>query len=314
MLPVKLRARLYIRPASGPRRRRRRTSVWRGCDDLQGAGCERLVVLRRERRGSAPAARHRSWASRRLAYVAWTTPNRDVTKPRRRTLVSACLFIGRLCLGSGAGGFACERGAAAIALDVHLENGRMVDETVDGGDRHLRVCKQPVPFAERRAGGDQQRATFISSGSSGQHKGRMNPGVLESVRVTASHHALAGQVVRIVRRKRHRGEAYVVVEVQDGSRQLIAVRNTELADGRSSSPDLRFTPGSLRALVDVIVDCRERAQREGVDAAALPDQSSGMGIAATRHVPAGRDALDRAAAASVTSESRRFRSHGPRRS
>lgn len=71
-----------------------------------------------------------------------------------------------------------------------------------------------------------------------------------------------------MRRKRHRGEAYVVGEVEDGSRHLIAVRNTELADGRSSSPDLRFTPGSLHALVDVIGDCRERTKRKGGDAAA----------------------------------------------
>ena len=141
----------------------------------------------------------------------------------------------------------------------------------------------------------------------------MNPGVLESVRVTAGHHALAGQVVRVVRRKRHRGEAYVVVEVEDGSRQLIAVRNTELADGRSSSPDLRFTPGSLRALVDVIGDCRERAQREGVYAT-LPDQPSGLGIAAARQMPAGRDAMDRAAAASAASGSRRSQSRRTQRS
>lgn len=142
----------------------------------------------------------------------------------------------------------------------------------------------------------------------------MNPGVLESVRVTASHHALAGHVVRVVRRKRHRGEAYVVVEVQDGSRQLIAVRNTELADGRSSSPDLRFTPGSLRALVDVIGDCRERAQGKDVDAAALPDQLPSVGIAAARHMPAGRDALDRAAATPVAFDIQRGRSRGLHRS
>ena len=142
----------------------------------------------------------------------------------------------------------------------------------------------------------------------------MNPGALESVRVTASHHALAGQVVRVVRRKRHRGEAYVVVEVQDGSRQLIALRNTELADARSSSPDLRFTPGSLRALVDVIGDCRERARRESVDAAALPDQSPGVGIASARHLPAGRDAVGRVIAAPVapgSKPSRTRRTHCP---
>ena len=102
-------------------------------------------------------------------------------------------------------------------------------------------------------------------------KGEVNPRVLQSVRVTARHHALAGQVVRVVRRKRHRGEAYVVVEVEDGSRQLIAARNTELAD-RSSAPGLRFTPGSLRALLDVIDDLRRRLERADGAASAPADQ------------------------------------------
>ena len=44
----------------------------------------------------------------------------------------------------------------------------------------------------------------------------MNPGVRASVRVTADHHALAGEGVRVERRKRHRGKAYVVAEMQDG--------------------------------------------------------------------------------------------------
>ena len=141
----------------------------------------------------------------------------------------------------------------------------------------------------------------------------MNPGVLESVRVTAGHHALAGQVVRIVRRKRHRGEGYVVVEVQDGSRQLIAVRNTELADVHPS-PDLRFTPGSLRALVDMIADCRGRAEHQGSAAITLPDQSSGVGVPPAGDMPAARNAMDRVAPAPAASGGRRGRSRGTNRS
>ena len=125
----------------------------------------------------------------------------------------------------------------------------------------------------------------------------MNPGVRESVRVTAGHHALAGEVVRVVRRKRYRGEAYVVAEMQDGSRQLIAVRNTELADGHSSLPDHRFTPGSLRAMVDMINDCHRGAEHKSGGAVARPDQPSSVDIAPARHVPASRKALDGAATA-----------------
>jgi hypothetical protein len=124
----------------------------------------------------------------------------------------------------------------------------------------------------------------------------MNPRVVESVRITAGHHALAGQVVRVVRRKRHRGEAYVVVEVQDGSRQLIAVRNTELSDGHSSLPDHRFTPGSLRALVDMINDCHRGAEHEVGDTVARSDQPPSVDISSARHLPASREALDGIAA------------------
>ena len=127
----------------------------------------------------------------------------------------------------------------------------------------------------------------------------MNPGVLQSVRITARHHALAGQVVRVVRRKRHRGEAYVVVEVNDGSRQLIAVRNTELADVRSSTPGLCFTPGALRALVDVIRDCRGRVERAGGAANASSERPSGVDIVPTGDTPADRETLDRVAEASA---------------
>jgi hypothetical protein len=128
----------------------------------------------------------------------------------------------------------------------------------------------------------------------------MNPGVLQSVRITARHHPLTGQVVRVVRRKRHRGEAYVIVEINDGSRQLIAVRNTELADGRSPTPGLRFTPGSLRELVNVINDCRTRVERDGGDAqASSSDRTSGVGFVPAGDARAGRKALDRAAEASA---------------
>jgi len=115
---------------------------------------------------------------------------------------------------------------------------------------------------------------------------------------------------RVVRGKRHRGEAYVVVAVEDGSRQLIAVRNTELADARLSPFDLCFTPGSLRALVDVINDCRGRAEREGDDASASSKRPSSVGIVPAGGTPASRDALDRAAAASAPRRRGRGQSTG----
>lgn len=120
----------------------------------------------------------------------------------------------------------------------------------------------------------------------------MNPRVVQSVRITARHHALAGQVVRVVRHKRHRGEAYVVVEVADGSRQLVAERNTELADERSSAPSLRFTPGSLRALLDVIDDLRRRPERADGVATAPAEQPAALASVLAGDASAGGAAVD----------------------
>jgi hypothetical protein len=120
----------------------------------------------------------------------------------------------------------------------------------------------------------------------------VNPRVLQSVRVTARHHALAGQVVRVVRHKRHGGEAYVVVEVEDGSRQLVAARNTELADGQSPAPGLRFTPGSLRALLDVIDDLRRRLERADGTANAPADQPAAVDAVLAADAAAGGAAVD----------------------
>ena len=50
---------------------------------------------------------------------------------------------------------AVECGAASIALDVHLEDGGVMDEAIDGGERHGLVWEDLAPFAERLIGSDQ---------------------------------------------------------------------------------------------------------------------------------------------------------------
>ena len=42
--------------------------------------------------------------------------------------------------------FAVERGATSIALDIHFENGGMVDQAIDRGERHGPVWKDLSPF------------------------------------------------------------------------------------------------------------------------------------------------------------------------
>ena len=41
-----------------------------------------------------------------------------------------------------------EGGPATIALDIHLEDGGVMNETVDGRERHGGIREDPVPFAE----------------------------------------------------------------------------------------------------------------------------------------------------------------------
>jgi len=53
------------------------------------------------------------------------------------------------------GPLAIEGGAAAVALDVHFKDRRVVDEAVDGRQRHGRIGEDLAPFAERLVGCDQ---------------------------------------------------------------------------------------------------------------------------------------------------------------
>src|SRR6185312_17172967 len=53
-------------------------------------------------------------------------------------------------------------GLAPIALDVHFGNGCMVDEPIDGGERHGLIWKHLAPFAEGLIGGKQQRPQFVA--------------------------------------------------------------------------------------------------------------------------------------------------------
>ena len=70
------------------------------------------------------------------------------------SLIVACIG------GRPATTLSIECGAAPIALDIHLENSRVVDQTVDGGEGHDLAWKYLAPFAEGLIGGDQHRVSF----------------------------------------------------------------------------------------------------------------------------------------------------------
>src|SRR5215471_18612516 len=57
---------------------------------------------------------------------------------------------------------ALEGSAPAIAFDVHLEDGRVMNETVDSGQRHSLIWKDLPPVTEGLIGGDQHRPPLVA--------------------------------------------------------------------------------------------------------------------------------------------------------
>ena len=58
--------------------------------------------------------------------------------------------------------FSFEGGSPSVALDVHLEDGRVMDEAVDRGERHGGIGEDLAPLAERLVGGDEHGAAFVA--------------------------------------------------------------------------------------------------------------------------------------------------------
>src|SRR5262249_60401302 len=56
---------------------------------------------------------------------------------------------------------AFECGAAAVALDVHLEDGGMMNQAVDDRDRHCLVREDFAPYAERLIGSDEEGSPLV---------------------------------------------------------------------------------------------------------------------------------------------------------
>src|SRR6476660_9362075 len=63
---------------------------------------------------------------------------------------------GELGTGLVGGGAALSGGAPAVALGVDLEDGRVMDEAVDGGDGDGRIGEDLVPLAEGLIASDNE--------------------------------------------------------------------------------------------------------------------------------------------------------------
>ena len=70
--------------------------------------------------------------------------------------------MSRVCGRPPGTAFSFDGVAPAIALDVHLEDGRVMDEAIDGGERHGGIGKDLSPFAEGLVGGDEHRSSFVA--------------------------------------------------------------------------------------------------------------------------------------------------------
>jgi hypothetical protein len=103
----------------------------------------------------------------------------------------------------------------------------------------------------------------------------------EWVSITAPHHPLLGQLVRVVRRLRRDDGIELVIEGTEGNRQLIPLAWTEVVRPETPAvPSLRFTPGSLRAVVRLVRAYRSQSPAE-VRYADRPDPDT------VDHVPGG---------------------------
>jgi hypothetical protein len=64
-------------------------------------------------------------------------------------------------------------GAVSVAVDVHLEDGCVVDEAIDGGDGDGLVWKDAFPGAEGLVRGDGEAAGFVSAGDEFEEYGAL---------------------------------------------------------------------------------------------------------------------------------------------
>ena len=53
---------------------------------------------------------------------------------------------------------------APVAVAADLDNGRVMDQPVDGGDGHHLIREDTAPFGERLVGGDDEAAGLVAVG------------------------------------------------------------------------------------------------------------------------------------------------------
>ena len=78
-------------------------------------------------------------------------------------------------LGSTVGPVMFQSGAAAIALGVDLEDGSVMDESIDLGDGGGLVGKDSIPLGERQIGCEEDGTLFVAIGDQFEEDGTFFP-------------------------------------------------------------------------------------------------------------------------------------------
>jgi hypothetical protein len=89
--------------------------------------------------------------------------NEALAYEKFRIVQSALLFDCRVGRGPAGTALAIEGGAAAVAFHVHLEDDGVMDDAVDGGQRHSLIWKDFAPVAEWLIGSDQHGAPLVAA-------------------------------------------------------------------------------------------------------------------------------------------------------
>ena len=145
-----------------------------------------------------------------------------IVTQRQSTLFLDC----RAGWGPTGATLAVKRGAPPIALDIHLEDGRVMDQAVDGSERHGLI-------AEPR----RMPSSLIE--------------LVSHVTITDPHHFLFGQRLAVARGRSGRGPAYVVVELADGRKRSVRIAATDLVPPADtpSAPGPQLPRISVRTLI-----------------------------------------------------------------
>src|SRR5262245_55000197 len=145
---------------------------------------------------------------------------------RKRRWKPPAIMVARFCRALFDGG------SATVALDVHLDDGRVMDEAIDRREGHGLTGKDLAPFAEQLVGGDQQRAPLVAGAArTSTAAGALNfPAPFWTTRVCPS---FVGP--------RFRNSAYLAFAVQCGGIGAHHQNRPALLPERNYSSDRRST-------------------------------------------------------------------------